>query len=142
MHALRSNPVRGSLFAALFVIVAGCSSGGDAEPVTGTVTFDGAPLADGRITFEPAGQQGSGGGAVIADGSYSVPGGDVGLLPGSYRVSISAVGGGSSADDAPGAGGPAAMGSELIPAKYNTDSELTAEVTADGDNTFDFDLQP
>jgi hypothetical protein len=34
------------------------------------------------------------------------------------------------------------MMQERIPSRYNAQSELVAEVTEDGDNTFDFDLQP
>jgi hypothetical protein len=43
-----------------------------------------------------------------------------------------------SAEEAPGAG-PAAK--ELIPAQYNVNSKLTAEVTQKGPNNFNFDLK-
>jgi hypothetical protein len=34
------------------------------------------------------------------------------------------------------------IGEMYIPERYNLNSELTAEVTLDGDNNFDFDLKP
>jgi len=42
------------------------------------------------------------------------------------------------AGDAPGASQDAA---ELIPAKYNAQTELTAEIKAEGPNEFPFDLK-
>src|SRR4051794_26204863 len=57
--------------------VSGCGRGGDhlpREPITGTVSLDGTPLADGNITFMPVdAAKGTEVGAVIAQGAFSVP---------------------------------------------------------------------
>src|SRR6187397_3012218 len=70
----------------------GCG-GGDGLPrqeVSGQVTLDGQPLADGSIQFQP-GETGGGpqvsGGALIERGSYRI-GRNEGLVPGPYKVMI------------------------------------------------------
>jgi hypothetical protein len=122
-------------------LLAGCG-GGDELPrraVSGTVTLDGQPLAEGTIRFDPADGQATGGGDVIRGGSYSLPRAN-GLVPGQYRVSISSASGASGASgEAPGSAG--VMMSEQIPSRYNSRSELTAEVADSGSNTFDLDLE-
>jgi hypothetical protein len=78
-------------------------------------------------------------GAVIRDGSYSIPR-EGGPVPGRYKVVINASSGGAAPPSgAPGAALP--VPKELIPAKYNTKSELSAEVKKGGDNRFDFPLK-
>ena len=51
--------------------------------ISGKVTLDGAPLADGTIHFEPAEKSGPRAGAVIHGGTYKLR-----LLPGSKVVRI------------------------------------------------------
>ncbi|QDV38861.1 hypothetical protein [Tautonia plasticadhaerens] len=138
----RSPRPLGSILIVSMLVLAGCSGGDELprEAVSGEVTLGGEPLSEGMIQFEPSGGQATGGGAVIRDGSYEIPG-DTGLVPGSYRVSISSSSGGS-ADTSAAPGAPGAMMQERIPARYNAQSELVAEVTEGGDNTFDFPLEP
>jgi len=126
----------------ILVFVAGCGSGaGDRQPVTGSITFKGAPLARGTIEFSPFEQEGvTLEGAEIHDGKYALPA-KTGLAPGKYRVSISSADESQKAqpsEEAPGAG-PVAK--ELIPSQYNVNSKLTAEVTKQGSNNFNFDLE-
>mgnify|MGYP001236411468 CR=1 FL=1 len=107
--------------------------------VTGSVTLDGKPLDQGTIEFAPTGETGVSGGAMITDGEYEIPG-DRGLPPGTYTVRI------SSADEKSGEaeklpGESDAMAEERIPAKYNTESEITREVKAEGENKFDFKIE-
>ncbi len=121
--------------------VAGCGGASDGrQAISGSVTLNGAPLEQGTIEFASVdGSQQSGGG--ITNGKYSVPA-EQGLLPGKYVVRIS-----STEEANPGAPlgppGPEAetvQNKQLIPPEYNTQSTLTAEVTEDGDNQFDFQI--
>lgn len=107
--------------------------------VSGKVTFQGKPLASGTIEFSPTDGKGSPSGSTIADGEYSVPAAQ-GLMPGNYTVKISAVDG--AAQDTTQAPGESTtvVNKELIPAEFNVNSKLKAEVTATGSSTFDFTI--
>ena len=108
--------------------------------VTGTVTLNGSPLDGGSIRFSSldAGKKYSSG-AMIQNGQYQVPQSH-GLPPGRYHVEISA----PDANSRPvmvsaTPGGPAIpVAPNRIPPEYNRDSKQTVEVTADGDNHFEF----
>lgn len=144
----KQSGVRSSVVvaAAMIATLVGCS-GGDGlprEPVSGSVAVEGKPLVKGVITFLPADTElpTQGGGAVV-DGKYSISK-DQGLVPGKYRVVIS-----SSRDELekskdmangmPGMAPP--VPKEALPAQYNTNSILTAEVKAGDANLFEFDLK-
>jgi hypothetical protein len=137
-------PIAWSIVAGL--AMAGCG-GGDGLPrerINGTVTLDGTPLADGNISFMPADPSATSTdlGAAIAGGAFDVPR-DRGPVPGQYRVSISSTEetAAKAGKQAPQPGdGDAPVVRERIPAKYNTQSTLTAEVTRGGKNAFDFAL--
>lgn len=112
--------------------------------MSGKVTLDGAPLAKGVISFDPA--DGSPGavpaGGVIADGAYSIDA-EAGPTPGKYKVSIRSAATGSAPAEkaAPGAPPKSKKGeADPIPKKYNSASELTAEVAASGSTSADFEL--
>jgi hypothetical protein len=127
--------------AAALILYAGCAGSGDdlpRESLAGTVTLDGAPLPTGTITFAPSANTAGvevTGADTIQNGKFSI-GRDVGLVPGSYKVSIYA------ADKPPertkpekaGAGKPSELAKQLIPAKYNSKTELTAEIKKGGGN--------
>jgi hypothetical protein len=66
------------------LLLCGC---GGATTVTGTVTYDGAPVENGVVTFAPADGVGPAVGGRITDGKYRVD--DV--LPGPKLVKIEAV---------------------------------------------------
>jgi hypothetical protein len=120
----------------------GCGGGTNKKAVSGTVTWKSKPLETGMIRFLPAeagGQTETG--AVITDGKFDIPK-EHGLLPGKYKVSISSPdpkSGQGPPDAAPGdrGGYPA---KERIAEKYNAQTTLTAEVTADGKNQFEFQV--
>jgi hypothetical protein len=65
----------------LLLVLAGCSA---ETSLSGTVTYNGAPLASGCITFFPAGDTGPTQGAEILQGKYRV----AGFVPGKKRVLI------------------------------------------------------
>ncbi len=135
-----------SFWVGAFVILAGCNQQADDLPrksISGTVTFDGKPLAKGSIQFQPATTaEPVSAGSFIEGGKYSIARGE-GLVPGNYKVIISAGAGETAAsakDQQPGA--PRPVPKELIPRQYNTRSTLTIQVKADEDKSFDFDLKP
>jgi hypothetical protein len=113
----------------LFALV-GCSAGDGKLPVTGVVTFDGAPMPDGYVTFTPA-AGGTPEAAPIAAGKF-----ELGVKPGAHRVEIEA-------SHFVGEKNPI-MGlqprEQYVPARYNSETTLTSEVTADGENAFTYDL--
>ena len=112
----------------------GCSPSGNS--VSGKVTLDGAPLDDANISFVPkAAAQKQAGWATMAAGQYTIPPSS-GLGTGEFRVEIRALRptGEKSSD-------PSMIPSkEIIPAKYNTQSRLTAEIKP-GENVKSFDLK-
>lgn len=115
------------------VFTLGCSNEPRLYPVSGSVTFDGQPVESGDILFlSPAGDRGPDP-AKIEKGKYALK-----TTAGKKRVEISASrirpGG------ARGAGGEP-VPEEYIPAKYNLESELTADVKEADDNVADFDLR-
>ena len=70
-----------------FALLAGCGS--DRIPVGGAVTFDGKPVAEGSISFEPADGQGPSTGGRIVAGRYDLTG-EAAPLPGKKLVRVSA----------------------------------------------------
>jgi hypothetical protein len=139
----------GNPFGLLWVagmLVAGCNQEGDdlpRQPIWGTVAFEGQPLADGTIQFQPAtGAEPVSAGSVIKDGRYTIDRAG-GLVPGTYKVIINARSAESGAQPKDQqAGKPRPVPKELIPGKYNTKTTLTVQVKSGEEKAFDFDLKP
>lgn len=129
---------------AMFVVAlafAGCQTKSSGIEVTGDVQFNGQPLANGLIHFEPIDGKGTSAARQIKDGKYEFAA-DSQMKPGKYKVSIRATPPDSGLDaDAAMNGGPQKPFVDPIPKKYSDNTELTAEVTSDGPNELDFDLQ-
>ena len=126
---------------ALLAFAAGCSSS-DRSAVKGSVKFEGDSVDQGGVAFLPLGG-GDGKEQVratgqIENGAYAFD--DYrGPNPGKYRVELTW--NKKTGRKVPGEGG--VMKDEtvqVVPAKYNTASELVVEVKR-GANTFDFDLK-
>ena len=134
------------VFLAVGVAVPGCSESEDElprEPVSGSVTLDDQPLASGAIQFSPSGQGGSSGvpvqgGGAIEDGQFSIPR-ERGLVPGTYKVSISSA---EKRDHTKPAmpGKASRLAKESIPKKYNAKTTLTAEIKKGGTSDLKFEL--
>ncbi len=113
------------------------------KAVSGTVTLDGQPLAQGRIQFEPIegsrwGRQSSRS-LDIKDGKYAIDRA-MGPVPGKYKVSISSRPPIKLDPNEPP--GPAPKPEpEKVPAEFNTKTTLTKEVVGEGENVFNFDLK-
>ena len=144
---------RGSVCLALLACLVGCPGGdvGDRPetvPVTGTVTYNGSAVEGAAVTFSPTASGGSASiGTTDGSGKFTLQSqwGSRGAVPGSYKVAISKTeveGVEEEIEDAPIDDAPPAQVTEHLPEKYKSakTSGLTAEVKADGDNDFPFDL--
>lgn len=147
MDIHRKNRILKVALLALCVSFAGCGGGLDDQPdlglVKGTVTFEGDPLADASITFMP--DSGRPASATTDEAGYyeltyirNTPGCKIGHS----KVMITSSSEGENEMDAEGDDALVDVTTlrEELPEKYNTNTELEADVKA-GENTFDFDLK-
>jgi len=125
------------------LVLVGCGPKSDRLAVSGKVTLNGAALDGGSIRLESrVGDKILASGATIRNGEYTIPA-EKGLPPGIYRVEISAPDNAAPpvADRvAPGERGAPPSAPERVPAEYNVDSKKTIEVTAEGENHFEFEI--
>jgi hypothetical protein len=154
---------RSAMSGILAVLMLGCGSG---DPlgvgVSGIVTYKGQPIKEGLISFIPLeGTNGPKAGANIDDGKFAIPRRGA-LVPGKYRVEIRAFedGGKETAKSTqqsqmfgrpleqittdPGAAEQLQKlrmeKNNIIPARYNDNSELTKELPNEHQVTMDFEL--
>ena len=125
------------------LVGAGCGRSDDGLPrqaVSGQVTLDGQPIAQGMITFEPIDGSEHAASAIIQDGAYQIDRAD-GPLPGTHRVTVwSRRPTGRTYPHPDDPERTVAQTVEAVPARYNLQSELSAEVVEDGSNAFAFAL--
>ncbi len=121
------------------LLLAGCENTGGKIGVSGNVSLKGAPLDKGTITFLVPEEQTPTAATSIENGKYAIPAVS-GLLPGKYRVRISAIEEFPISPEEYAAGKQPPLNRERVPAKYNTDSQEIVEVTK-GKNQFDFNLE-
>lgn len=130
-----------ALVTAVAVVVTGCGAEGPPlGKVSGTVQYEGAPLADARVVFRP--EQGrTSVGTTDADGVYTLEftPGRGGALLGEHVVSITWENPNAPEPDQVAAGRSAEKPTVILPPAYNTRSTLRATVVA-GENRFDFTL--
>lgn len=132
--------MRTNRFTTLFALLAattilGCGTSGlNTHPVSGKVTFDGQPISEGRIQFRSMGSDPRAFSAEIKNGQYQME-----ALAGKVRVEITASRPVPGKFDGAEEGEKTPVGEMYIPARYNSQSELTAEVTP-GKNELNFDL--
>ena len=111
-------------------------SGPEIVPVSGVVKLDGQPLDQATVMFVPENGR-TAVGLTDASGTYRLQFTEDrwGTLPGSHRVMIT-----TERAQSGGEGSPVIPArKELLPKKYNAETELTAQVTADKP-AIDFDL--
>jgi hypothetical protein len=115
----------------ILLVLCGCGSGDGAADVSGEVTLDGQPLTDGVIHFMPVDGKSRTASTFVRDGHFQT------RVPlGKQRVEISCV---KAQPLRPGQAADSATGAEIVPAKYNTKSELHADVN-NGANKLRFEL--
>lgn len=125
----------------LTVVLVGCSSSGPATgEVAGKVTFKGAPVTEGTVTFLNPKEGGSGEGQLGPDGAYSITGK---LNVGEYIVTVTPPM--EMKDTDPGKSPPAPVEKNVknIPMKYRQQGTTTLKFKVEpGPNTANFDLTP
>jgi hypothetical protein len=108
-------------------------------PIEGTVSLDGQPLEKGSITFRPLpGTTGPTAGAAIVNGKFVIMSSG-GPFAGKFVVEISDVR--ATGRKVEGPRGLVDEHLEFLPARYNTRSELQAEVKDTGRNNLEFALK-
>lgn len=121
--------------------LSGCGGNSSEPQVSGTVQFDGAPLAYGTIHFEPETSGQANAATTIEEGRFTLPAGH-GLVPGSYKVSVKS---GSppvhetDPDKAMALASQPAPPEKIAP-KYNTATELRAEIKTGTSTPLNFDV--
>ena len=135
--------------AVMLMSLSGCGKRGglDKVIVEGNVTYQGEPIENGQIRFYPIGDTpGAISGASIKNGNYVAKAKD-GVPVGRHEVRIEGFRPPTSADDdlltvgsTPPRREPKDPRGQYIPAKYNKQSELVADVNADN-KTLDFNLE-
>ncbi|MBN9120591.1 MAG: hypothetical protein J0I06_15800 [Planctomycetes bacterium] len=123
------KPVQCVLLFGLSFALVGC--GVKTHDVSGTASFNGEPIPEGQIAFVPE-KGGQGGAGTITNGQYSAK-----LLPGKYKVQITA---NKKMKLPPGEVGMEGAKEEVrqyIPDKYNTQTELKADIPAPAPLNFD-----
>jgi hypothetical protein len=122
------------LVLAVAFLVGGC--GGKSTTVSGEVTLDGQPLADGLITYVPLDGKTPNAAAKIQQGKYRTK-----ATPGAMKVQITQamVTGKRKAYDTPDSPMIDVLG-ERLPARYNASTELKADLTP-GSNTLNWELK-
>lgn len=133
------------LLSVSIVVLSGCGSGGtaDTRSVTGTVTYNGAPVADASVTLTPengrpaTGITDSAGKFTLTTFKQSD-----GAVPGKHKVSVAP----NASQIPPMPGTPeaaaAAAGKPPFPPRYSNPetSGLTADVKESGGNDFTFGM--
>jgi hypothetical protein len=122
-------------------LLAGCGSG--KSSVEGTVTFDGAPVDGGAIIFRPEGaaKESQLGGAQILEGKYVIDSAK-GLPPGKYRVEILwKKKTGKQIPNKSDAGTTVEETKQVIPTRYNSATELSADIKSGSNSAVNFDLK-
>lgn len=118
----------------------GCSRSGRVG-VEGAVTLDGTPLEKGSIQFRPAaGTAGPTAGGDIANGKFSIPA-ERGPFAGKFTVQISSAGCTGRRVLDPRTNAMTDEYGERLPAQYNSQSQLQADVASSGVTHLEFALK-
>ena len=140
MQIFRAPRVAAYLF--IIGLIAGCGPDyGGRQEVKGTVKLKGVMLDQGVIDFTPLEAQPTKGGALISNGSYSIPR-KSGLMKGKYRVIITAGDGRTTenSDEPPGPTGGNIISKERIPPEFNKNTTQEVVVVENKANVFDYDI--
>ena len=141
---------RRSLFGLIgLALLLGCNSGSvsGTVPISGKVTYKGAPVEGAIITFVPEGNGRTATATTIAGGVFSLTTVDAaGAMPGKYKVTVDKVeygAGGSSSMEAAASGNAAeGQSKRVLPAKYAeaASTPLAMEVPSGGKKDIELTL--
>ncbi len=101
--------------------------------------YKGKEIESGTISFRSEGEGKYVGTGTITQGQYEIPA-TAGLVPAKYRVAITYPDPKVPAPRPDEPPGPSIAARELLPKKYNDETELTAEIK-EGANDVSFDLK-
>lgn len=129
------------LLSTALVLALGCG-GAKYAPVSGTVMLDGKPLPKAVVTFMPVVQEGAKDAGESSTGKTNDKGeftlksssGKTGALVGQHKVSISLQ------ETKVGESEERTRTVELVPKRYNENTELTLDVSSGGTDKANFDL--
>ena len=137
-------------FVALALVIGGCGADDSGHvPVSGTVTYQGQPVAGAQVAFRGDGAATPSVGVTDDTGSFTLMTGKfVGATPGEHIVTVvklDATDGVSTAEvsmEDAGREGVIVDARHELPTKYATaaESDLRRNVSPDGDNHFDIEL--
>ena len=138
MRARRISILWLLVYQSVTMLLIGCSNEPKLYPLSGKVLYKGAPVKFGAIDFRS--EDGATTGAQIVDGKFDIP--KISGLPvGSYRVAISYPDPKIPPPSGNAPPGEALPNREMLPKKYNDQTELTAEIKAQAVNEIVFDLK-
>ena len=133
----------GGSFSAILVLTFCVGCGSDRMPVVGDVTFNGEPIKDGTISFEPTDRQGPTTGGKIVNGKYRLVD-SAAMLPGKKTVRIFAARKTGRKIPAGSLSQKGELVDEVecyIPVRYNKETTLLCEVDQLRTNQIDFHLK-
>lgn len=133
---------RAAVYSLGLLLLVGCDNSRSSrrQALEGTVTLDGVPLTEGTIVLLPLpGTSGPTAGGTIREGEFSISS-DKGVFAGTFRVEITAEGKTGKKMMDPLVGVEIEEVVELIPVRYNHESELTATVTEGSNSQHEFAL--
>lgn len=109
-------------------------------PISGTVTLNGTPLAEGMIQLDPAAEtKGPTVSGDISQGKFTI-GQPQGPVAGKYKVKVSGIPP-AKVNENEQPGGTPKRAPDPVPAKYNTASTLETDIPAGGASNLDFPLK-
>jgi hypothetical protein len=115
----------------------GCQKGPAIGTVEGEVTLDGQPLKDGRVLFTPVDGQGQTGGATITDGKFTA---EMPVAKMTVAINANRVIGRKPVYEGDPKSPMMDVVEELIPQRYNVNTELTLDVK-EGKQTVKYELK-
>lgn len=140
MNMLNRHPrVLLIIIGCLSMTFGGCSKKSEQFEIRGQVTYQGQPIADGKILFMPIDESRPQAIAKIVDGEYvtASPGG---VFVGEYKVQVFGYrGNGKIQDLGELYGGKQEQQVQYVPAKFNQETELTVDISSE-ESEYDFEL--
>ncbi|WP_020472226.1 hypothetical protein [Zavarzinella formosa] len=126
LHVFRIGRLA-AVVALIFLIPACGSSGPSVAKIKGKVTLDGQPLAEGLVNFRPVGDDAPTASGIVKNGEFTA---EVPVTKMRVSISASKVTGQRKAYNTPDS--PLVdIVTEIIPAKYNSKSELVHDIKPD-----------
>ena len=134
----RHRQVLLTIIACLAITLGGCGKKDERFEIRGQVTYQGEPIAEGKILFMPLDESRPQAIANILDGEYATasPGG---VFVGKYKVQVFGYRGTGKVQDLGELYGTHEQQLQYVPAKFNRETELTLEISSE-ESDYNFEL--